>query len=111
SSDTGYTLRLAVTASNSGGSSTATSTQTPAVTPQSSSTPSNTSLPTISGTPTVGQTMTGSSGNWSGSPTSYAYQWKRCDSSGGSCGNVSGATNTSYGVTSSDTGYTLRLAV
>ena len=111
SSDTGYTVRLAVTASNSSGSSTATSSQTAAVSAQSSSVPSNTSPPTITGTPTVGQTLAGSSGTWSGSPTSYAYQWKRCDSAGGSCGNISGATSTSYGFTSSDTGYTIRLAV
>ncbi len=59
----------------------------------------------------MGQTLTGSSGTWSGSPTSYARQWRRCDSSGGSCGDISGATSTSYGVTSSDAGHTIRLAV
>ena len=50
----------------------------------------NTSPPTISGTAQDGQTLSASTGSWSGSPTSYAYQWQRCDSSGANCANVSG---------------------
>lgn len=38
--------------------------------------PINTVLPAISGTPTVGQLQTASTGTWSNSPTSFAYQWK-----------------------------------
>lgn len=38
--------------------------------------PSNTSAPTITGTPTEGDTLTASSGSWSGaSPISYSYLW------------------------------------
>jgi hypothetical protein len=33
--------------------------------------------PAITGTQTVGSTLTCSTGTWSGSPTSYAYQWLR----------------------------------
>jgi hypothetical protein len=40
--------------------------------------PTNSGLPTISGTPAQGQTLTASTGSWSGSPTSYAYRWQRC---------------------------------
>ena len=56
----------------------------------SASLPSNTALPVISGTTTQGQTLTVSNGSWSGSPTSYAYQWQDCTAT--SCSNISGAT-------------------
>ena len=49
------------------------------------SAPGNLTLPTISGTPQQGQTLTASNGTWSNSPTSYSYQWARCDSTGGNC--------------------------
>src|SRR5258705_13418827 len=44
--------------------------------------PANTVLPTISGTPTVGQTLTATDGTWSNAPTSFAYQWLRCNGGG-----------------------------
>lgn len=37
--------------------------------------PVNTVLPVITGTPAVGQTLTGSDGTWTNTPTSYARQW------------------------------------
>jgi hypothetical protein len=106
----GYTLRVSVTASNKYGSSVATSLATPAVTAAPSA-PTNTTAPTITGTTTVGQTLSASKGTWSGSPTSYAYQWKRCDSSGANCSTISGATSGSYALQSADAGSTLRATV
>lgn len=68
-------ISVRVTASNSGGSNSATST---AVGPISDSTPPvNTAVPTISGTMTQGSTLTTSNGTWNNSPTSYAYSWIR----------------------------------
>src|SRR5919201_1067295 len=74
--------------------------------------PSATSAPTISGTPQQGQTLSASTGSWSGTtPISYAYQWQRCNSSGGSCTPVAGATASSYLLVSADVGSTMRVSV
>jgi len=50
--------------------------------------PQNTSKPTISGKTMVGSTLTADVGSWSGNPTSYTYQWQRCNRDGDSCGNI-----------------------
>ncbi len=49
--------------------------------------PVNTSAPTISPTtpPTVGTVLFASVGTWSDSPSSYSYQWFRCNVSGTVC--------------------------
>jgi hypothetical protein len=74
--------------------------------------PANTSPPTISGAAQQGQTLTASPGSWSGTqPISYGYEWRRCDSAGGSCAAIAGATASSYTLTSADVGSTLRVAV
>src|SRR5205085_10647985 len=107
--DVGSTLRVSVTASNKVGSSTATSNATSVVAPAPAATPpANTALPAISGSAVVGQSLTASAGSWNGAPTSYAYQWRHCDSSGAACSNLSGATAASYAVASGDVGFTLR---
>jgi hypothetical protein len=73
--------------------------------------PANTAPPGITGTPIVGGTLTASTGTWSGSPTSYAYQWRRCDLTGANCTSISGATSQSYTVGQGDAGYTIRVTV
>ena len=111
SGDVGHTIRAVVTATNAGGSTPATSNQTSAVQAAPPAPPSNTTLPAISGTATQGQTLTTSNGSWNGNPTSYAYQWRDCDSSGSSCTNINGATQSNYTVASGDVGHTLRSVV
>jgi hypothetical protein len=108
SGDVGHTLRVAVTASNAGGSTKASSAATGTVVPPA---PANTSLPSVSGSAVEGQTLSASTGTWSGSPTSYAYQWEDCSMAGEACANIGGATSSSYKLVSGDVGHTLRVAV
>ena len=62
--------------------------------------------------PQRGATLNATSGAWNGAtPISYAYQWQRCNSSGSSCGTISGATNQNYVVSNSDSGRTIRAQV
>ncbi len=110
SGDTGHTIRSVVTATNSAGSTPATSPQTSTV-GSGVTAPSNTAAPAVSGTDTQGSTLTTSNGSWSGGPTSYAYQWQDCNSSGTGCSAISGATSSSYTLRSSDVGHTLRAVV
>lgn len=72
----------------------------------------NVSPPAISGTAQEGQQLEGSPGVWSGTePITYEYQWRRCDSGGASCVNITGATSPWYIVQTADIGGTLRVQV
>jgi hypothetical protein len=73
--------------------------------------PTTTSPPTVEGSPIVGQTLGAGNGEWSNSPTSYTYQWQRCDANGSGCADIGGATDKSYQVVSADGGHTLRVLV
>jgi hypothetical protein len=74
--------------------------------------PTNGSPPAVSGAAQQGQTLTASTGSWSGdSPISYMFRWQRCNGSGASCGDISGATGQTHSVGSSDVGHTLRIVV
>jgi hypothetical protein len=108
--DVGSTLRVVVTASNAGGSSSAASAVSGVVQPRGAA-PANTAAPTISGTPQAGQTLTASNGTWSNNPTSYAYQWQRCNSAGASCTNIPGETRNTRIVANDDVGSRLRVLV
>jgi subtilisin family serine protease len=111
SADNGYALRLKVTYTDPNGSTSAVSALSPAVGSSATAAPVNTGAPAISGTAQSGQTLTASTGTWSNSPTSYAYQWSRCDSTGANCAAVSGATASTYALGSADVGSTLEVTV
>lgn len=73
--------------------------------------PVNTAPPTSSGTPTVGQTLTAENGTWSNNPTSFAYQWLRCNGGGNSCDSVANGTQKTYTLVGADAGSTTRVRV
>ena len=66
--------------------------------------PVNTVAPAITGTAQEGQTLTCSTGTWSGSPT-YTYQWKRNGS------NIGSATNSTYLLVTADVGQSILCTV
>ena len=108
--DVGRTMRVRVTAVNADGSTNARSEQSDVV--QSNAAPlNNTSRPTITGDARVGQELTASEGTWTGNPTSFAFQWQRCDIDAVSCLDVIGATGRTYGVRLADLGFRLRVQV
>ncbi len=107
--DVGGTLRAVVTGSNGAGSGTATSAQSALVAPLA---PSNTVLPVISGAAEQGQLLSASEGSWKGTPPfSYTYEWESCNSTGGSCKKITGASASTYRVLGSQIGGTLRVVV
>jgi RHS repeat-associated protein len=67
--------------------------------------PANVEAPKVTGTPVVGVRLAVSRGSWSGTPIAYGYQWQDCNSSGGECSAIPGATNPNYVVASSDVGH------
>jgi hypothetical protein len=105
----GSTLDVVVTATNSAGSTSAT---TPVTSLIAGLLPSNTALPSISGLLQDGQLLSAASGSWSGSaPISYSYQWQQCNASGKACSNISGATGSTLSLISGLVGSTLDVVV
>jgi hypothetical protein len=106
--DDGFRIRVRVTASNSAGSATAASNPTQTVVGP----PVNTAGPTIAGSFVNGQVVSASPGTWSGrQPIQFSYRWLRCNSAGGACLPIGGATGRSYRVASADIGHKLRFNV
>jgi hypothetical protein len=69
--------------------------------------------PTVEGTPRKGETLRAGTGGWANNPTSFSYQWQRCDANGQSCTNIPGpdATDNTYTLTAADVGNTVRALV
>jgi hypothetical protein len=109
--DAGFRIRFRVTASNNDGSTVAASNATARIQPRAGQLPTNTARPTITGNPRVGESLTASEGTWANNPTSFAFQWQRCDIDAIVCGNVPGATGRSYGVRAADVGFRVRVQV
>jgi uncharacterized repeat protein (TIGR01451 family) len=101
--DAGQTLFVRVTATNATGSASKDSAATAAVVAP----PANTAPPTVNDpTPVVGQTLTATTGTWTGFPApTYTYKWQRCNAAGdpGSCADI-----TDVADATDDNDYTVR---
>jgi hypothetical protein len=109
SADAGRKVRVVVTASNAGGLASQPSATTAVV---SAVAPASSAAPAISGTPEDGRTLGASDGDWTGTtPLSFTYRWRRCDSAGGSCADIVGATAATYRQVPDDVGHRIVLVV
>ena len=110
--DLGVTLRVYVTATNPGGSTTAFTDHTFPTIPAPRFAPSVTSAPTVTGVAEVGRTLVGTRGTWSGfAPIRYVSTWQRCDATVASCKAVKSVKGLNYKIGSADIGYRIRLSV
>jgi hypothetical protein len=69
--------------------------------------------PTINGTLTQGATLSGDPGRFAtdAPPLTFFYQWFRCNTSGGACAPIGGATQASYVLQPGDVGQTVLLQI
>jgi GH25 family lysozyme M1 (1,4-beta-N-acetylmuramidase) len=112
--DVGHALVATVVATSPSGTAGASSPPTPAVAPAGSSVATRPAVivaPAVSGLAQAGQTLTTFAGSWTGSPSSFAYQWRRCDATGAACVPIAAATVSSYTLTPDDIGTTLSVVV
>ena len=105
----GHTIRVKVTGKNAAGEAAASSAQTATVV---ASAPANTVLPAVSGEAKDEETLTVSTGTWTGTPTiTYSYQWESCNTAGESCASIFGATGSTYVIAHELVGHTVRVKV
>src|SRR4051812_2354474 len=78
---------------------------------RSTAAPQNTAAPTISGQAREGSTLTATDGTWSNSPTSFTYQWQRCNTDGSNCIAIAGATAKTYTLAAADVDHRVRVVV
>ena len=109
STDIGTAIRVLVTATNAGGSATATSTATASV--AGSLKPANTVPPTMAGFIQGGRTLDAAVGTWTGSPTSFVYQWQQSTDGGATWVDIQGATAARYVIATTQVGRDLRVRV
>jgi hypothetical protein len=68
------------------------------------SVPTSQVAPRIMGRAVDGDVLTELRGAWTGNPSTYAYQWLRCNRAATSCVRISGATGQVYALTTADVG-------
>jgi hypothetical protein len=74
--------------------------------------PKNTEAPAITGTPQAGQTLTATTGTWTGAGLiTYAAQWQRCDALGANCVELPFGRSLSLTLGSGDVNHTMRVVI
>ena len=68
-------------------------------------------LPQIAGIAEEGETLSASTGTWTGSPTSYSYQWKEYVETTESFEPIEGATSSTYALGGLDSGHRIGVEV
>ena len=100
---TGTAYTFTVTATNAVGTSAASAASNSITT---YSAPANTVAPAVTGTATRGQTLSSTTGTWTGVPTpTFTYQWQRVTT------NIASATSSTYVLVTADVGNTIRCVV
>jgi len=101
-------LTVTVTGTNASGSAAATSA---AVGPVTAASTGNTVAPVVSGSVTVGGVLSCTTGTWSPTPSSFAYQWQTSADGATNWTNIAGAAVNTYTVQAGNVGLYIRCAV
>ena len=107
--DVGKTVEFTVTAKDASGTAVATASLIGPVAPPSQL--ASIGRPVVTGAPKVGSTLSVSGGIWTTTPSSFAYAWQRCDTSGRTCVPIAGGTSATYVPVAADAGHTLVVRV
>jgi hypothetical protein len=108
SSEVGRRVRVLVTATNAGGSASATSAATAVVSPVA---PHNIVPPRILEEPYLGEDVFVEEGDWTGSaPLDFTYRWERCNSAG-DCVEIDGEVESGHTIVAADLRSRLRVVV
>jgi hypothetical protein len=108
--DEGSTITIAVSATNTSGTTTALAVPSGAVTALPPVSTGRPALSTLGVQQSVPVSVT--NGTWQATgPSTYTTVWQRCNSAGASCATISGATATGYTPTAADVGHTLAVVV
>ena len=107
--DLASTMRVTVTGRNRLGTAAATSANTGFVAGPPGA-PVATAAPVLEGIVSPGTTLAATTGEWTGNPLSFTYQWRRCSPTTRACVDVT-ATEPTYTLTAADSGSLLRVLV
>ena len=111
SADGGHELRSEVRGRNGIGNAATYAPSAPTSPVDGSGRPHVLGSPVVSGKARVGSQLSTTTGSWTYAPTSYKYQWQRCDTNGSQCDIIPYATRSRYTLVAADGGHEIRAEV